>query len=77
MFHDIHSWCWCGGGGAVGHEGTFSPMSGQAINWSTIFILFAMIWTDITVGKFIVMRHQRFHIWIHSTGNDQDTGEFR
>ena len=34
------------------------PMSKQVYYWSTIFILVAVVWTDLVVDKYIGMRLQ-------------------
>ena len=30
------------------------PMSGQAFYWSTILVLFALVWTDFNVDEYII-----------------------
>ena len=30
------------------------PMSGQAFYWSTILVLFALVWTDLNVDEYII-----------------------
>ena len=42
-----------------------SPMSGQAFYWSTILVLFTLVWTDFNVDKYIIgMNLQCCCIWI-------------
>ena len=42
-----------------------SQMSGQVFYWSTILVLFALVWTDFNVDKYIIgMRLQCCCIWI-------------
>ena len=45
----------------------FTSFAGQAFYWSTILVLFALVWTDFNVDEYIIgMRLQCCCIWIES-----------